>query len=55
MATNQPQLNLPQPTPSLLNTLMNTFAEQAAQTRQDERLCLTLENRQSVRWKELWL
>lgn len=37
MATNQPQLNLPQPTPSLLNTLMNTFAEQAAQTRQDER------------------
>jgi len=37
MATNQPQLNLPQPSPSLLNTLMNTFADQAAQTRQDER------------------
>ena len=42
MATNQPQLNLPLPSPSLLNTLMNTFAEQAAQDRQDERDLMAL-------------
>ncbi len=53
MATNQPQLTLPQLNPNLLNTLMNTFAQQAASSKEDERALMDMFDPRAIAKREM--